>query len=471
DAVSEADSQQPLAQEEPIDQRSAANSEVDDTALAVAHRRVAELNDSVTALSAIGAELAVEFEKREQENQALRAMLSEQETGGGTGDLSLHDDAFNLEPEVAELRAQLSTAVAHNVELEHQLTSLQAGAEQLFSAPPGSQTPTSDLVIDAEEYQRLTAEIAQALARVGELEGQLDEETQSASEMHAKLVDAGSEMESLTTAMDELRQDRDKLADKVSTMQARLDERTEEVSALTSATVAAAATLKRREEAVRQSEALVESLRAQILEAEEEKAAVAAALEESDARAAKAMTELDATRVELASLALAKSVSEDKSTATSSPRSVQGHAMRSGPPTIDSAGSSAAGRADSQTGRPADIDTPSRAPEMDAVESVTTQVKEAAIRSAHSAGVTPGELDAPQDLMRLPGIGPRYQTMLYAAGIGTFWEFASCTDEDVLTALGLDDTVRMRARASEARTEARKLAQETGTVGMLWSNT
>jgi predicted flap endonuclease-1-like 5' DNA nuclease len=108
---------------------------------------------------------------------------------------------------------------------------------------------------------------------------------------------------------------------------------------------------------------------------------------------------------------------------------------------------------------------------MDAVESVTTQVKEAAIRSAHSAGVTPGELDAPQDLMRLPGIGPRYQTMLYAAGIGTFWEFASCTDEDVLTALGLDDTVRMRARASEARTEARKLAQETGTVGMLWSNT
>lgn len=97
-----------------------------------------------------------------------------------------------------------------------------------------------------------------------------------------------------------------------------------------------------------------------------------------------------------------------------------------------------------------------------------SSVKAAAIRNALLAGVAPGEIVRPQDLERLPGIGPIYERRLYAAGIGTFWEFASCPDEELLEALGLEGAHEVRVTASKARTEAYRLAEKTETVGMLW---
>ncbi|MFN2199843.1 MAG: hypothetical protein ACK2UO_01495 [Caldilineaceae bacterium] len=467
---SEMDSQQPSEQEVPVEQPPVGHADRDDTALAMAQRRVAELNDSVTALSAMGAELALEFEKRERENERLRAQLAAHGIAEPNGDLPDYGEVYDSEPDVATLKAQLSTALAHSVELEHQLSFLQAGAERLSTASqPGGQAPASEVVVDAEEYQRMTADIAQAAARVAELEGQLEEETQSAAAIGAKLSDADSQMQRLTAAMDELRQDRDALADKVSAMQSRLDERTEEVSALTSATVAAAATLKRREDALRQSEALIESLRAQILEAEEENASVAAALEEKNAQVSNTAAKLDAMQTELASLAQEKAALEEKLAASTTVRRVQGRTVQTGLPAIDSEGENSASLPVSQFEQTGDEAPSGQALDAKNEDAVPFSVKEAAISSALSAGVTTGELEAPQDLLRLPGIGPRYQSMLYAAGIGTFWEFASCSDKVILAALELDDTDRMRAKASEARSEARKLASETGTVGMLWS--
>jgi predicted flap endonuclease-1-like 5' DNA nuclease len=148
---------------------------------------------------------------------------------------------------------------------------------------------------------------------------------------------------------------------------------------------------------------------------------------------------------------------------------VQGHTVQTGLPANEPEGENPASLGVSQVEQTGDEAPSGQALDAKNEDAVPFSVKEAAISSALSAGVTTGELEAPQDLLRLPGIGPRYQSMLYAAGIGTFWEFASCSDKVILAALELDDTDRMRAKASEARSEARKLASETGTVGMLWS--
>ncbi len=73
----------------------------------------------------------------------------------------------------------------------------------------------------------------------------------------------------------------------------------------------------------------------------------------------------------------------------------------------------------------------------------------------------------PQDLGRVKGIGSVYETKLYAAGIGTFWELANTDDAELRRILDIKDFQKVDLGA--IKETARSLAEATGTVGLGWS--
>ncbi len=75
----------------------------------------------------------------------------------------------------------------------------------------------------------------------------------------------------------------------------------------------------------------------------------------------------------------------------------------------------------------------------------------------------------PQDLSKVKGISSTYETRLYEAGIGTFWELANTDDAELSRILGIKDFQKVDLAAIKAA--ARSLAEETGTVGRGWSGT
>jgi predicted flap endonuclease-1-like 5' DNA nuclease len=91
-------------------------------------------------------------------------------------------------------------------------------------------------------------------------------------------------------------------------------------------------------------------------------------------------------------------------------------------------------------------------------------------RASRGAGVTIGpKVSCPQDLSRISGIGAVYETKLYAAGIGTYWELSEIADQDLVRVLEVKDFQAVDIVAVKA--DALKLAEETDTVGRYWDGT
>jgi len=91
-------------------------------------------------------------------------------------------------------------------------------------------------------------------------------------------------------------------------------------------------------------------------------------------------------------------------------------------------------------------------------------------RVARGAGVSTGpKVSCPQDLSRISGIGAVYETKLYAAGIGTYWELSEIADQDLVRVLEVKDFQAVDIVAVKA--DALKLAEETDTVGRYWDGT
>ena len=91
-------------------------------------------------------------------------------------------------------------------------------------------------------------------------------------------------------------------------------------------------------------------------------------------------------------------------------------------------------------------------------------------RTTRGAGVAiERKVSCPQDLSRISGVGSVYETRLYQAGIGTYWELSEITDEDVVRVLGVQDFQAVDIVAVKAA--ALKLAEETDTVGRYWDGT
>jgi len=94
--------------------------------------------------------------------------------------------------------------------------------------------------------------------------------------------------------------------------------------------------------------------------------------------------------------------------------------------------------------------------------------KLAAANAAVAAGVLPRFVDTPQDLADIKGIGTTYEQRLYRAGIGAFWEVACLADDDLRTTLEVTELQATQIDLPEIRTDARRLAEESGSVGQIW---
>jgi predicted flap endonuclease-1-like 5' DNA nuclease len=91
-------------------------------------------------------------------------------------------------------------------------------------------------------------------------------------------------------------------------------------------------------------------------------------------------------------------------------------------------------------------------------------------RATRGAGIAVGaKVSCPQDLSRISGIGAVYETKLYAAGIGTYWEFSEIADQDLVRVLEVQDFQAVDIVAIKAA--ALKLAEETDSVGRYWDGT
>lgn len=94
--------------------------------------------------------------------------------------------------------------------------------------------------------------------------------------------------------------------------------------------------------------------------------------------------------------------------------------------------------------------------------------KRGAATAAVIAGVQPSFAGKLQALSLIKGIGSVFQQRLYQAGIGVFWEVANLQDDDMRSALHLGERGANRFDFGAIRADAYRLAQETGTVGLIW---
>ena len=75
----------------------------------------------------------------------------------------------------------------------------------------------------------------------------------------------------------------------------------------------------------------------------------------------------------------------------------------------------------------------------------------------------------PQDLSAVDGIGASNEQKLYAAGIGTYWQLANVADDRLGEILAVKDFQSVDFET--IRTDARRLAEESGTVERTWDGT
>jgi predicted flap endonuclease-1-like 5' DNA nuclease len=82
---------------------------------------------------------------------------------------------------------------------------------------------------------------------------------------------------------------------------------------------------------------------------------------------------------------------------------------------------------------------------------------------------TPYTTACPQHLSDVKGIGSVYETRLYAAGIGSYWDLAHLSDDDLQQMLGLTNLQRERTNFPAIRADALRLAEESKSKGRKWS--
>jgi predicted flap endonuclease-1-like 5' DNA nuclease len=85
------------------------------------------------------------------------------------------------------------------------------------------------------------------------------------------------------------------------------------------------------------------------------------------------------------------------------------------------------------------------------------------------AGARHWSAACPQHLSDINGIGSVFETRLYAANIGTFWEVTCMTNENLMKVLKVDDPKSLDVSLTEIRADALRLARETDSIGRTWS--
>ncbi|MCU0502942.1 MAG: DUF4332 domain-containing protein [Anaerolineae bacterium] len=97
-------------------------------------------------------------------------------------------------------------------------------------------------------------------------------------------------------------------------------------------------------------------------------------------------------------------------------------------------------------------------------------IAEAKLRAAGERVVRARKPEScPQDLSRVEGIGAAYESKLYAAGIGTYWQLSILTPEELTYILGIQEFQKVDLAGIKA--DALRLAEQTGTLERTWDGT
>jgi predicted flap endonuclease-1-like 5' DNA nuclease len=111
--------------------------------------------------------------------------------------------------------------------------------------------------------------------------------------------------------------------------------------------------------------------------------------------------------------------------------------------------------------------------EIDQTELETLRLSGSAVKTQAASNVPEGAThrvaSCPQHLSDIHGIGSAFETRLYAANIGTFWEVAVMSEDELARVLKVTDPTRLDVSLADVRGSALRLARETGTLGRVWS--
>jgi predicted flap endonuclease-1-like 5' DNA nuclease len=93
----------------------------------------------------------------------------------------------------------------------------------------------------------------------------------------------------------------------------------------------------------------------------------------------------------------------------------------------------------------------------------------AQIRARRVDDETPYTVGCPQHLSDVKGIGAVYETRLYEAGVGSYWELSQLSDADFKQILQLTNQQAKRMNFRAIRAEALRLARQTKSLGRRWN--
>ena len=93
----------------------------------------------------------------------------------------------------------------------------------------------------------------------------------------------------------------------------------------------------------------------------------------------------------------------------------------------------------------------------------------AQIRARSAEDETPYVVECPQHLSDVKGIGSVYETRLYEAGVGSYWELSQLSTADLKRILQLTDLQAKQMDFRAIRAEARRLARQTRSLGRRWN--
>ena len=77
--------------------------------------------------------------------------------------------------------------------------------------------------------------------------------------------------------------------------------------------------------------------------------------------------------------------------------------------------------------------------------------------------------NCPQHLSDVKGIGSGFETKLYAAGIGTYWDLSRLSNDEMTRILAVKEGLRKRFNFDAVRADALRLADESHTKGRSWT--
>ncbi len=475
------------------------------TQLSEKNARIAALEEELGALTAAKTDLEAALTAKDNAALELEARVAHLQAELSTAGA----EAETLRIQVAELQAQLSEASQARRGLEAQLAegaqTRAALEEQLRSAQESAGSLADQLeALNAEltttqqqlaETSQTKAELEQRLAAAQQAQEELQMQLAAAQEAQAALQaqveeisqaksDLEGQLAARTVELGDLRSHMEQLDERLAAFSAALDgedetavtEAAQQLAIFGATTGALVAATQRRYATLRQNETELTELRAQMQSLIDGKAELAASLAAQSA-------EIERLNRELAARTQAQDELEAQLATRNDEVIALQHRIEELQERLQQTTEETERTRTELQMRRAEIERlqneladavgwQQRAPAMAEFGrslSLMGENKLVAANSAVAMRLMPRTVRAPQDLALVKGIGRVYEQRLYEAGIGTYWELANLSNEEMERILQVNPLQMLSIDFDAIRADAERLAQETNTVGQLWS--